>query len=135
MKLKLQSLLLVVPVCFLALALESCNGGGEAQQKSQNGGQRGNGGRGRGEAVQIKSTTPQKISIQRVVDLSGSLISPDQVRVSSEVDGTVSMIDADLGQEVQAGQILIQLDTRELQLAVDRAESALHQTEASLAAA
>jgi RND family efflux transporter MFP subunit len=67
-----------------------------------------------------------------MVDLSGSLISPDQVRVSSEVDGTVASVDADLGQEVQAGQVLIQLDTRELQLAVERAESALRQTEAQL---
>ena len=66
------------------------------------------------------------------MELSGSLISPDQVRVSGEVDGTVSSVNADLGQEVQAGQILIQLDTRELQLAVERAESALRQTEAQL---
>src|SRR5678816_3248247 len=47
-------------------------------------------------------------------------------------DGTVASINADLGQEVQAGQVLIQLDTRELQLAVERAESALRQTEAQL---
>lgn len=132
MKLKLQSLFLVVPVCVLVLALQSCSGGNEGQQKNQNGGQRGGGGRGRGDAVHIKSTTPQRISIQRMVDLSGSLISPDQVRVSSEVDGTVASVDADLGQEVQSGQILIQLDTRELQLSVERAESALRQTEASL---
>jgi RND family efflux transporter MFP subunit len=132
MKLKLQSLFLVVPLCVLVFTLQACSGGSETQQKSQNGGQRGPGGKGRGEAVQIKSTTPQRISIQRVVDLSGSLISPDQVRVSSEVDGTVASVNADLGQEVQAGQILIQLDTRELQLAVERAESALRQTEAQL---
>jgi RND family efflux transporter MFP subunit len=48
------------------------------------------------------------------------------------VDGTVASVDAELGQEVRAGQILIQLDTRELQLAVERAESALRQTEAQL---
>jgi RND family efflux transporter MFP subunit len=67
-----------------------------------------------------------------MVDLSGSLISPDQVRVSSEVGGVVSMVNADLGQEVQEGQVLIQLDARELQLALDRAQSALRQTEAQL---
>jgi RND family efflux transporter MFP subunit len=44
----------------------------------------------------------------------------------------VASVDAELGQEVRVGQVLIQLDTRELQLAVERAESALRQTEAQL---
>ena len=134
MKLNSQSFFRLVPLLLVILALQSCNGSSDSAQKGQGGGQRGGGrgGRGRGEAVQIKSTVPTRIAIQRVVDLSGSLISPDQVRVSSEVDGTVATVDADLGQEVQAGQVLIQLDTRELQLAVERAESALRQTEAQL---
>jgi RND family efflux transporter MFP subunit len=134
MKLKSRSFLYLVLLSFFALGLQSCGGSGEAQQKSPNrapNASRGGGGSG-GEAVQVRSTKPQRIAIQRVVDLSGSLISPDQVRVSSEVDGTVAEVNADLGQEVRQGQILIQLDTRELQLAVERAESALRQTEAQL---
>src|SRR5215510_9078567 len=138
MKLKRQHFFLLILLCGVLLGLQSCGGNGEARNKNggqgaERGGGRGGGrGRGAGEAVQVKSTRPQRIAIQRVVDLSGSLISPDQVRVSSEVDGTVAVVDADLGQEVRAGQVLIQLDTRELQLAVDRAESALRQTEAQL---
>jgi len=127
---------LVLILLGLSIGLSSCSGNGQAQQQNQGNGQRGQrgerGGRGRGDAIQVKSTTPQHIAIQRVVDLSGSLVSPDQVRVSSEVDGIVSEVDAELGQEVRAGQVLIQLDTRELQLAVERAESALRQTEAQL---
>jgi RND family efflux transporter MFP subunit len=127
---------LVLILLGLSIGLSSCSGNGQAQQQNQGNGQRGQrgerGGRGRGEAIQVKSTTPQHIAIQRVVDLSGSLVSPDQVRVSSEVDGIVSEVDAELGQEVRAGQVLVQLDTRELQLAVERAESALRQTEAQL---
>ena len=122
----------LIPVFVILLVLQACSGS-QSQQKSQSGGQRGQrGGRGNGEAVHVKGTAPQRIAIQRVVELSGNLISPDQVRVSGEVDGTVSSVDADLGQEVQAGQILIQLDTQELRLAVERAESALRQTEAQL---
>jgi len=133
MKLKSQYSSRLLPVFVMFLVLQGCNGGGDSQQKNQGGGQRGQrGARGRAEAVQIKSTTPQRIAIQRIVDLSGSLVSPDQVRVSSEVDGTVATVDAELGQEVRAGEILIQIDTRELQLAVERAESALRQTEAQL---
>jgi RND family efflux transporter MFP subunit len=134
MKLKSRPFLYLVLLSLLILGLQSCGGNGEAQQKSASGAPNAaRGGRGRGgEAVQVRSTRPQRIAIQRVVDLSGSLISPDQVRVSSEVDGTVAEVNADLGQEVRQGQILIQLDTRELQLAVERAESALRQTEAQL---
>jgi len=123
-----------IPLLALLLLLQACSGNGQSQDKKEGGGQGGGrgGGRGRGETVQVRSTTPQRIAIQRAVDLSGSLVSPDQVRVSSEVAGIVSMLDAELGQEVRAGEILVQLDTRELQLAVERAESNLRQTEAQL---
>ena len=131
MKLNSQYFFRLLPLFAVLLVLQACSGTGGSQPNNQGGGQ-GRGGRGRGEAVQVRTTTPQRIAIQRIVDLSGSLVSPDQVRVSSEVDGMVSTVDAELGQEVRAGEILIQIDTRELQLAVERAESALRQTEAQL---
>jgi RND family efflux transporter MFP subunit len=139
MKLNLQPLFKLFPLCLLVLAFVSCSNSGQQKQGQAGGaeGQRGPGGRGgRGggsaEPISVKTATVQQIEIQRMVDLSGSLVSPDQVRVSSEVAGVISSINAELGEEVQAGQILIQLDTRELQLAVERAESALRQTEAQL---
>ncbi len=138
MNLNLRPFNRLIPLCALLLLVSSCTGNGQPKQsQDQNSGERrggaaGRGGRGRGDAVAVKSTTPQRIAIQRTVDLSGSLISPDQVRVSSEVGGVVSNVNAELGQEVKEGQVLIQLDTRELQLAVERAESALRQTEAQL---
>jgi HlyD family secretion protein len=138
MKLNLQAFLRLIPLCIALLVVSSCSDSGkEKQGQNQNGGQRGGGrggrgGKGNGDPVPVKTTTIQRIAIQRSVDLSGSLVSPDQVRVSSEVAGIVASINADLGEEVQAGQVLLQLDTRELQLAVERAESALRQTEAQL---
>jgi RND family efflux transporter MFP subunit len=91
------------------------------------------GGRGgRGSAVPVKTTTVQRISIQRQVDLSGTLLSPDQAKVSSEVAGRVSDVLAELGQEVRLGDVLVRLEPRELALAVERAESALRQVEAQL---
>jgi HlyD family secretion protein len=130
MKSNAQYFFRLLPLFAVLVVLQGCSGSGDSQQKNQGGGQGGQ--RGSGEAIQIKSTTPQRIAIQRIVDLSGSLTSPDQVRVSSEVDGIVASTDAELGQEVRAGEILVQIDTRELQLAVERAESALRQTEAQL---
>jgi RND family efflux transporter MFP subunit len=80
----------------------------------------------------VRATGIQRISIQRQIELSGNLASIDQVKVSAEVAGTVIFANIDLGKEVQAGEVLVKLDDRELQLARDRAESALKQTEAQL---
>ena len=82
--------------------------------------------------VSIQTANIQRISIQREVDLAGSLISPDQAKVSSEVAGVVRQVFIELGQEVAAGQIVVKLDPRELDLALRRAQSQLKQTEAQL---
>jgi RND family efflux transporter MFP subunit len=66
------------------------------------------------------------------VDLAGSLISPDQATVSSEVAGVVRQMNVQLGQEIQAGQVVAKLDPMELDLALQRARSQLKQTEAQL---
>jgi len=90
------------------------------------------GGPGALSEVSIRTTGIQRISIQREVNLAGSLISPDQARVSSEVAGVVRRVLVELGQEVAAGQIVVKLDTQELELALQRAISQLKQTEAQL---
>jgi len=121
------------------LAISSCGGNSATQSTpaTGQGGQRGQnsqrGGRGGGSSgIGVRSTGIQRISIQRQIELSGNLASIDQVKVSAEVAGTVIFANIDLGKEVQAGEVLVKLDDRELQLARDRAESALKQTEAQL---
>jgi RND family efflux transporter MFP subunit len=84
------------------------------------------------QAMRVESTTVQKISVDRRVELSGTLISPDQARVSSEVAGVVTAVLVELGQEVKPGQIVVKLEPRELDLALQRAQSVLRQTEAQL---
>ena len=96
-------------------------------------GSTGRAGRGRGGAVvPVETVTVQRISIQREVDLTGTLLSPDQAKVSSEASGVVQDVPVQLGTEVRVGDVLVRLDPRELQLALDRAESALRQVEAQL---
>jgi RND family efflux transporter MFP subunit len=80
----------------------------------------------------VRTAPVQRVSFQRSVELSGTLVSPDQARVSSEVAGTVRDVLVEIGQEIQVGQELVRLDTTELNLALQRAESALRQTEAQL---
>jgi RND family efflux transporter MFP subunit len=115
------------------LVTSGCNSQQGASNKNQQktGGTGGRGGGG-GRPVNVRTATVQKISIQRSVDLSGTLASPDQAHVSSEVAGVVRDVLVEIGQEVTVGQELVRLDTTELKLAVERAESALRQTEAQL---
>lgn len=72
------------------------------------------------------------MTVQRKVDLAGTLLSPDQARVSAEAAGIVRSVLVEIGREVRAGDPLVRLDARELGLAVARAESALRQTRAQL---
>jgi RND family efflux transporter MFP subunit len=88
--------------------------------------------RGGGPAVAIHTTTIQRMAIQRQVDLAGTLMSPDQARVSSEAPGIVRQVLVEIGREVRAGDALVRLGSQELALALARAESALRQTRAQL---
>jgi len=105
------------------LAAAGCSG--DKQEAAQPGGKRPT-------AVHVESSSVQRISIQREVDLSGTLISPDQAKVSSEVAGVIREVLVEIGSEVQPGQPLVRLDPQELDIALRRAESQLRQTEAQL---
>ena len=99
-------------------------------QYNKTGGQQG--GRGQREAVTIKTTKIQRISVQRQVELSGTLLAIDQAKVSSEAAGVIRSVPVEIGSVVQEGSPLVVLDKREYALALDRAESALRQTRAQL---
>ncbi|HKB13751.1 MAG TPA: efflux RND transporter periplasmic adaptor subunit [Vicinamibacterales bacterium] len=116
-----------------ALAVTGCERttSGQAPGGSPPGGRGGRGGRG-GQTIAIETASVERISVQREVDLAGTLLSPDQARVSSEVAGIVTDVPVQLGTEVRAGNLLVRLEPRELQLAADRAEGQLRQIEAQL---
>ena len=84
------------------------------------------------QAVVVETAPVRRISIQRTVDLAGTLMSPDQAKVSSEVAGVVRDVAVQLGQAVSRGQVLARVEPRELELALERSQSVLKQTEAQL---
>jgi RND family efflux transporter MFP subunit len=119
-------------VALLTVSFAACT---QQSASNKNGGGRGGRGQragGGGQPVDVRTAPIHRISIQRSVELSGTLVSPDQARVSSEVAGVVRDVLVEIGQEVKVGQELVRLDTTELNLALQRAESALRQTEAQL---
>src|SRR6267378_3624116 len=125
-----RSLLHAGGITLLVICLSGCSQQNNTTKDQKGFGQRG-GGRG-GQLVNARTTTVQRISVQRTADLSGTMVSPDQARVSSEVAGIVRDVLVEIGQEVKVLQELVRLDTVELNLALERAESALRQTEAQL---
>jgi multidrug efflux pump subunit AcrA (membrane-fusion protein) len=58
-------------------------------------------------AKAVKTETVKEETVKRAVELVGTLAAVDQVTISSEADGKVSRILADLGDRVKAGQPLI----------------------------
>ena len=82
--------------------------------------------------IAVETVGISRIRVERRVDVAGTLAADDLVRVSSQVSGVVSEVAVELGDEVQAGGLLVRLEPRELVLAVQRAESALRQVEAQL---
>jgi RND family efflux transporter MFP subunit len=80
----------------------------------------------------VTTATLGRISVERRADLSGTLVSPDQAKVSSEAAGVVRTVPIELGSEVRAGDALVTLEPRELALSLDQADSALAQVEAQL---
>ncbi len=70
----------------------------------------------------------QQDAVRRAVDVVGTLTAVDQVTVSSEADGTVRAILADLGDRVAAGQVLVRLDNERQQYAFQQQQAALART-------
>ena len=75
----------------------------------------------------VKTAAVESRPVNRVVQLTGSLVPDDTINVVFEVPGHIDSISADFGQAVRKGQVLAQLDRTELNLQLDRAKSAVNQ--------
>jgi RND family efflux transporter MFP subunit len=110
----------VVPLLVAALLAGAC--GNSADQRQ-----------GRGtQSVSVHTTPVLRMSVQRQIDLAGTLLSPDQAKISAESGGIVRQVLVEIGSEVIVGTPLVRLETKELALALERAEAALRQTRAQL---
>src|SRR6266566_794744 len=65
--------------------------------------------------------------LQRSVEAVGTLDPNEEVTISNQVEGTVEKLYVDLGDAVRSGQVIAQLDIRELELNVHQQEAALQQ--------
>src|SRR5205814_9246038 len=80
----------------------------------------------RDENLQVHAIPVKLQELRRNVESVGSLFALEEVTVSSEVDGKVDEVLADVGDRVERGQPLVNVSTIELKLALDQ-QRALYQ--------
>jgi multidrug efflux pump subunit AcrA (membrane-fusion protein) len=92
--------------------------------------------RGREDAAKpVKTERVKQEAIHRSVEVVGTLAAVDEVTVSSEAEGRVSRLLADLGDRVTAGQSLLELDREKPQYNLDQQKAALARALAKFGAA
>jgi len=87
---------------------------------------------------QLVTVTVEPVTVERVertVDFVGTLRADAEAEVATEVDGRLLTIDADLGDQVAAGQVLASLDSAGLEAQVREAEANLAKSTAEEARA
>src|SRR6266550_4106295 len=109
-------------VC-LALAAAGCSKTEMAQARGRE-----------GVAKHVTAEAVRQETVRRTVEVVGTLAAVDQVTISSEADGKVSRILADLGDRVKAGQTLIQIDREKQQYNLDQQKATLDRALAQLGA-
>lgn len=111
--------LLVAATLLAALPLLGCSGGGPDAQR-------------RGGPLPVRTLPLESEAVERVVEITGTLAGHEEVTISAEVDGKVEAVHADLGDAVEAGAVLLQLERTELRLQVAQARSEYEQALARL---
>jgi RND family efflux transporter MFP subunit len=76
----------------------------------------------------VQAEAVRQDSVRRAVDVVGTLAAVDEVTISSEADGKVAKILADLGDRVSTGQLLVQLDNEKQQYTYAQQQAALART-------
>lgn len=74
------------------------------------------------QAVEVTTAPVQRLSVERLVDVVGTLHGVEETTLASKVSGQIVAIHADVGDRVPPGQVLAQIDPKDYELAVTQAE-------------
>ncbi len=104
----------VLTVAFLALTSAGCDRKAARQAAAPG-----------AEPLSVRLVPIQTRSVDRVVEVSGTLFGDEEVSIAAEVPGRVVAIEADLGDTVEHAGLLARIDPTDYQLAVDEQMAAL----------
>ncbi len=76
-------------------------------------------------AKPVKTERVRRDDIHRAIDIVGTIAADDEVTISSQAEGVVRNVLADLGDPVREGQPLVELDREKLQYNLDQQKAAL----------
>ncbi len=79
------------------------------------------------EPLLVEVARAETRQLERAISVTGSLQPDETVTVSNEVAGKLAAVHVDFGQRVRPGQVVAELDKRELELQLERARAALAQ--------
>jgi len=85
-----------------------------------------------GNAIPVRTYPVKEEAVRRSVQALGSLYALEESTISSEVEGRIERVLADVGDTVAEGQVLVQLSKVELQYEVERQRAAVRQVRAQL---
>ncbi|MGI9861186.1 efflux RND transporter periplasmic adaptor subunit [Moorella naiadis] len=80
---------------------------------------------GAGEQVAVQVMAAGQGQVTTTVEIAGALVPARTANVISKLAGQVTAVKADVGDHVQAGQLLVTVDTKELQAQLNQAEAAV----------
>lgn len=83
-------------------------------------------------SVSVRAITVEQKQVRRNVESVGSLFPYEEVTVSSEVEGKVEQVLADVGDRIAKGQPLVKVSPAELQLTFEQQRATLQQARARL---
>ncbi len=83
--------------------------------------------------IAIAVATARNQGLDRTAEVQGALFPREHAVMSSEVEGRVAQVNADFGDKVIAGQVMLKINPREYELRVETAQAALDQARAKLA--
>jgi len=83
--------------------------------------------------ISIVIASAHRQTMDRTAEVQGALFPREHAVMSSEVEGAVALVNADFGDKVIAGQVMLKINPREYQLKVESAQAALDQERAKLA--
>jgi len=120
--------------CFMvagAIAAAACSGGEAAPSTSPAGGGRGGG--ANAQAVPVTTAPVVQKSVPLSVQGIGTVIAASTVTVRAQVTGELTSVNFVEGDEVQEGQVLVTIDKRPLEAALQQTEAALNRDVAQAA--
>lgn len=78
--------------------------------------------------VQVRAATVKQRHVNRIVESVGTLYPYDEVLISAEIEGRVDQVNADLGDRVSQGQVLVHISDEEQRYILAQNEAQLRQS-------